>query len=64
MTGSRDSSQPPAAKIGPSDAASREDSISWPASYEPPVVEPLGTVWERTGGGGGPVGDGVLSQST
>lgn len=25
----------------------------WPMTYEKPAIEPLGTVWERTGGSGG-----------
>jgi hypothetical protein len=34
---------------------------SWPESYEAPTLEPLGSVWDRTGGGIGLENDGMIA---
>jgi hypothetical protein len=33
---------------------------TWPDSYEAPTLEPLGSVWDRTGGLVGTASDGTL----
>lgn len=53
---------PGAAGDRPADVVASDDTV-WPPAYIPPLLEGLGTVWDRVAGGSGANSDGLLAQT-